>query len=97
MQQGEIALHCLKLAVSGGAAFLAIMLWSRIKDGAWMSLIAGTILSYAGVVYDMLSSFHIIADDFLAVGGMSVLRLAFAALPGIFFIAAFIIQLSKTK
>ena len=97
MQQGEIALYCLKLVMSGGSAFLAIMLWPRAKDGAWMSLIAGIILSYAGVVCDILFSFNIIADDFLAVGGTSVLHLIFAVLPGIFFIITFIIQLSKSK
>jgi hypothetical protein len=93
----DIALHIIRLVIGGGAAFLAIMLWPRTKDSAWSSLIAGFIVSYAGVVYDILASFGIIGVGFLPIGGMPFFRLLFAALPGIFFIIAFIIMLVKNK
>jgi hypothetical protein len=94
MQQSEIVLHIIKLVIGGGAAFVAIMLWPRTKDGAWMMLIAGTIINYAGIVYNILVSFGIIASTLL-VAGTPLLQMLFAAVPGIFFIVAFIIMLTK--
>jgi hypothetical protein len=97
MQQGEIFLHIIKLVLSGVAAFLAIMLWSRTKDGAWMSLIAGTIINYTGIVYNILKSFGIIAGSFLVLAGTSCIELFFVGVPFIFYIITFILLLIKSR
>jgi hypothetical protein len=97
MQQNEIALYVVKLVLGGIAAFLAILLWSRTRDGAWMSLIAGTIISYAGIVYEILSVFGVIAGAGLSVAGTPLFKLLFAAIPLLFYIAAFVLMLKKSR
>jgi hypothetical protein len=93
MQQNEIVLHIVKLVIGGVAAFVAIMLWPRAKDGSWMLLIAGAIVNYAGIVYGILVSFGIVA--WARAAEMPLLQIVFAAVPGICFIAAFAMKLAE--
>jgi hypothetical protein len=96
MQQNEIILPVIELILGGVTAFLAIMLWSRTRDGAWMSIVAGMIVSYAGIVYNILCSFGIITNTF-RLAGVPVLQMVFVAVPFVFFIVAFILVLVKNR
>jgi hypothetical protein len=97
MQQSDITLYIIKLIFGGIGAFLAIMLWSRTKDGAWMSLVAGAVIGYAGIVFEILSAFGVITSTKLGDAGALSLSIAFAALPLLFFIIAFAIMLIKNR
>jgi hypothetical protein len=54
MGQQEMLLFGVKLVLAGLAAFLAILLWSKVYDPAWMALAGGAVTGYGGVVYDIL-------------------------------------------
>ena len=54
MLEAEILIMIIKLVLGGIAAFLAILVWSKTRDGAWFFLVSGTILGYCGIVFDML-------------------------------------------
>lgn len=97
MQQSEMILYIIKLVLGGLAAFFAILLWSKTRDVAWMSLVAGTITSYAGIVYDMMNSFGLIVGKGLLVFGVPIASLLFASIPSLFYIAAFILMLTRNK
>lgn len=97
MVQSEIILYIIKLLLGGVAAFFAIMLWSRTRDTAWMSLVAGTIISYAGIVYEMLNEFDIYIASGITLFGIPIAELLFTIIPPIFYIAAFIMMLQRTK
>ncbi len=97
MESAEILLYIVKLVLGGILAFLAIMLWSRTRDAAWMSLVAGAVTAYAGLVYEMFVKLGIILESQLRLYGIPVSSLIFTVVPSIFFILAFILMLFRTK
>lgn len=97
MNESVIILYIIKLVLYGIAAFLAIALWSKTRDGAWMCIVSGTIVIYAGVVYSMLEDFGIIPSNYYPVFGIPLFSLVFVVLPVLFFIIAFILMLSRNR
>ncbi len=100
MAQSEIILYIIKLILGGAAAFLAIMLWSKTRDVAWMALVAGTVTTYASVVYEMLVGFGIIfvsGSRGTLVAGIPLATLLFATIPTLFYITAFVLMILRTR
>lgn len=97
MESSEILLYIVKLVLGGILAFLAIMLWSRTRDAAWMSLVAGVVTTYAGLAYELFVKLGIILESRLEFFGIPVSSLIFTIVPSIFFILAFILMLFRTK
>lgn len=97
MGSADLLLSVIKLIAGGLAAFFAILLWSKTRDTAWMSLVAGTVTSYAGVVYEMLNSFGIFTSKGFVFFGIPLVNLFFTVIPPFFYILAFIIMLSRTR
>jgi len=97
MEQSQLILYVIKLALGGIVAFLAILLWSRTRDGAWMSLVAGAIVSYAGIVYQLLGNLGIFFKKDLYIWGLSLTQLIFTVIPPLFYIIAFVLMLIRTR
>lgn len=97
MVQSELLLFIVKLVLGGITAFLAIMLWSKTRDAAWMSLVAGAVTSYAGIVYDMMVRLGIIIPGGISVAGIPLATLLFTVIPSCFFILAFILMLIRSR
>lgn len=97
MMEAEIIFYIIKLVLSGIAAFLAILLWSRTRDSAWMSLVAGAVTGYAGIVYEMLVKIGITGSGGAEVAGIPLASLLFAVVPSVFFIIAFILMIIRTR
>lgn len=97
MPETETLIFIIKLVLGGIAAFFAILVWSKTRDGAWFFLVSGTILSYCGIVYDMLKSFGIITKTLYLVLGIPIIDLCFIVVPTLFFIIGFIVMLAKSK
>ena len=97
MVQSELLLFIVKLVLGGITAFLAIMLWSKTRDAAWMSLVAGAVTSYAGIVYDMMIRLGIIVPGGISVAGIPLATLLFTVIPSCFFILAFILMLVRSR
>jgi len=97
MEHGEVILHIIKLVLSGIAAFLAIALWSKTRDAAWMSLVAGAVTGYAGMVFELLVKMGIVIAGGIQVAGIPLSSLLFTTIPTLFFILAFILMLRRTK
>ncbi len=97
MEHGEVILYIIKLALSGIAAFLAIALWSKTRDAAWMSLVAGAVTGYAGMVFELLVKMGIVIADGIQLAGIPLSSLLFAIIPTLFFILAFILMLRRTR
>src|SRR5512137_615727 len=79
------------------ATFCAILLWSRTRDMAWTFVIVGAIVSYAGIVYDTLSTFGIIDPDAFALRGVRVVEMALANLPPLFLGIGFIVAVVRRR
>ncbi len=100
MAQSEIILYIIKLILGGVAAFLAIMLWSKTRDVAWMALVAGTVTTYANVVYEMLVGFGILfvgSSTPVQLAGIPLTTLLFATIPTLFYITAFALMILRTR
>lgn len=96
MAQSEIILYTIKLVLSGIAAFFAIALWSKTRDAAWMSLVAGAVTGYAGMVFELLVKMGIVLAEGMKIAGIPLSTLLFTVIPLLFFILAFILMLRRT-
>ncbi len=94
MDNTAIALG-VELVVGAIATFLAILLWSRTRDTAWMFVVIGTIVHYASVVFEGLAILGALDLDAVMVAELSVGRIVLAAAPMSFFVVAFAIMLSR--
>ena len=92
-----MVLSIVKLVLGGISAFCAIMLWSKTRDAAWMSLAAGVVTSYASFVYDMMTKLGVILPSTFAVAGIPLPTLLFAFVPSCFFIIAFILMIRRNR
>ncbi len=97
MTDPQIILYIIKLVLGGIAAFLAIMLWSRTRDASWMSLVAGAVTGYAGIVYELFVRLGVILESRVEFYGIPLSSLLFTVIPSLFFILAFILMLLRTK
>lgn len=96
----DMILYVIKLVLGGTAAFLAIMLGSKTRDAAWIVLVAGTLIGYAGLIYDMLCIFGIIDPVSVlpfSAAGIPPISLFFAVVPPLFFISAFLIVIKRKR
>lgn len=95
MQKADLILYIIKLSLGGFAAFLAILLWSKTRDSAWMSLVIGAVISYAGIVYNMLLDFGMKFSIDILVAGIPLTTLLFTAVPLLFYILGFLLILKR--
>ena len=84
-----------RLVFGAIATFLAIVLWSRTRDIAWMLIVIGTIVGYGEVLFTTLETFGMVEVSALQVYGVSVFRVAVVNLPTLFFILAFSVMIAR--
>lgn len=99
MQNTELILIIIKLILGGIASFLAILLWSRTRDIAWMCMVAGTLASYAGLMYDMISFLGLVEKTIITIGTypLPIADMLFTVTPSILYITAFMLMISRSK
>ena len=95
MDSGQIVYIVCRLTLGAAAAFLAIMLWSRTRDMAWMFVIVGVLTSYVEVVYSILEPLGISGGNILSIGSRPIASILFPCLPMVFFIIAFTIMVVR--
>ena len=95
MELGQAVYVISRLFMGALASFLAIILWSKTRDVAWMLVIIGAIAAYADTIYAVLSIFGIVSGSGLSLGAMPVMAIFLPILPTIFFIAAFSVMVTR--
>ena len=95
MDAGQTIYICSQLILGAAAAFLAIFLWPKIRDAAWMLVIFGTIVAYIETVYSVLKIFGISIDDILIINNIPIVSFVLPTIRMIFFIIAFTIMIYK--
>jgi hypothetical protein len=96
MDSGEAIYTVSRLFLGALASFLAIMLWSKTRDTAWMLLVIGTIAAYVETVYSILNLFGVTAGiNRVAIGSMSVASIVLPCLPVVFFVIAFMVMVFR--
>jgi hypothetical protein len=86
-----------RLVAGAVATFLAILVWSKTREAAWVLVVAGALAMYAGTVYAALELFGIVGDETLVVAGIPVGALIIQNLPTLLFIAAFAVFLLRRR
>jgi hypothetical protein len=97
MLQSDLLIAIVKLVLGGVVAFLAIMLWNKTRDSAWISLIAGAVTGYAGLVFELLSKLGFFSASGITVAGLPFATLFFAIIPYLFYIVAFVLLLLRSR
>ena len=95
MDLGELINIISRLVLGGLASFLAILLWPRIRDVAWILVIIGTIMAYVGTVYSILEHFGMDTGGILVIGSVSYMPILLSCLPIAFFISALGVMVAR--
>ncbi|HOZ72169.1 MAG TPA: hypothetical protein PK179_06610 [Spirochaetales bacterium] len=93
----DIAALALRFAVMAVATFLAIIVWSRVRDVSWMLIVVGIIAGYGDILYSLLVEFGLVPDIGEAMGGLSFLAFVAPNLPWVFFSIAFMTMLARRR
>ena len=95
MDLGQLFFILGRLVFGAAASFLAIMLWPRTRDAAWMLVIIGAIIAYVETVYSILNLVGIGGENVLRLGSMSLISIVLPCLSTAFFIAAFAVMVVR--
>jgi hypothetical protein len=87
----QIILIASRFLLGAVATFLAILVWSRTRDIAWMLIVVGTVAHYGDVVFDALELLGVVQLDQLTISGVAVFPIILSNLPMLFFSAAFLV------
>lgn len=86
-----------RLAIAAVAAFLAILLWSRTRDVAWMLIVIGVIASYADILFGLLSQLGLVDESRYAIFGLPAGRILLSNLPYLFLCAALLVMITRKR
>jgi hypothetical protein len=95
MDSGQTLFILSQLVLGAVATFLAIMLWSRTRDAAWMLIVVGIIVSYIEIVHNILGLFGISGGDSVLIGSVPLVSFILPLLRMFFFILAFLIMIIR--
>jgi uncharacterized membrane protein len=95
MDTGQTIYIFSQLVLGAAAAFLAILLWPRIRETAWMLVIFGAIVAYIETVYSILQKFGIAGEEYIILGSIPLVSFILPSVRMMFFIAAFAIMVYK--
>lgn len=77
--------------------FLAIIVWARVRDSAWMLIVIGVITAYGDVMYALLLQFGFLPEPSNSELLAKALSYTLPNLPWFFFSAAFIVMIRKRR
>ena len=87
----------IKLILGFIAAIISILLWSKTRDGAWLSMVLGVVFLYLKTIFDVLSAFGFIFYEEIRVFELSIIPLFFEIMPFLFFSVGMIIFLLRIR
>lgn len=92
-----IAAIAVQFAVVAVATFLAIVVWARSRDAAWMLIVVGVIAGYGEILYAMLVQFGFLPEPGQGSAWLGMLAFILPNLPWVFFSAAFIAMIARRR
>jgi general stress protein CsbA len=84
-----------KIVIGAFATFLAIVLWSKSRDSAWILVIVSVILSYAAIIFSTLEAFGIISLNNLSDFAQDLTRSLLENLPILLLAFSFLIVIRR--
>jgi len=95
MDSGDIAFIICRLVLGAVSSFLAILLWSRTRDAAWIFVIVSAIISYVEIVYSILNLLGIISENILSGNANFIISIFLSCMPTALIIAAFTVMVLR--
>jgi len=95
MDTGQTIFIFSQLVLGAGAAFLAILLWPKTREAAWMLVIFGTIVAYIETVYSIMKVFGIAGEEYIILGSLPLISFILPSVRMTLFIVAFAIMIIK--
>lgn len=97
MSAGEMVFLASRLGTAAATTFLAILLWSRTRDLAWMLVVIGVIASYADIIFDFLSQVGLVDPSRYVFLGLPIARILLSNLPFLFLCVALIVMIRRKR
>ncbi|OHD10956.1 MAG: hypothetical protein A2Z96_06205 [Spirochaetes bacterium GWB1_48_6] len=79
------------------AAVAAVYLWSLTREGAWLLAVLATVLSYTDVLFQFLDALGIFPMSTYQWGGVSLIRVGFAAGVPLLYALAFLLAAFRQR
>ena len=95
MDNGQLVYILSRLVLGGIASFLAILLWARTRDIAWMLMVMGVIAAYGETIYTIVNLFGVDRGNMISIGTMPLLSILLPCFPLLFFVAAFAVMVAR--
>ena len=95
MNFGETVYLVSRLGTAALATFLAIVLWSRTRDLAWMLIVIGAISSYADIIFSLLARLGLVDESRFELVGLPIGRILLSNLPFVFLCAALAVMIKR--
>lgn len=92
----DLIILIIRLSFGALATFLAIILWAKTREPAWMMIILAVLFLYGAIMFDTFSRFGIILDNYFIVQGVSIMKVLFEGLPLLFIILGLVFMLGKS-
>jgi len=86
-----------KLLTGFVAAFLAILSWSKTREGSWMFIVSGTLTLYINQLYEILVELGVLSFNIGMIADFPVLSTTLKIIPYLFYIAGFTVFLWKKR
>lgn len=97
MESAELLGIIVRLIAGALATFLAILLWAKTRDTAWMLLIMGVIVEYGEIIYTTLKLFGVVPADVYLVPGLLQVDVVLVNLPLLLFAIGFFVMLLRSR
>jgi len=97
MNTGETIYLVSRFGTAALAAFLAIVLWSRTRDIAWMLVVIAAISSYVDVLFSFLTRIGLVDEARFERFGLPLGRILISNLPFLFLCIALAIMIRRKR
>lgn len=89
MYDSEVLSILVRLICSFGAAFPAIMIWRKTRNGAWVLVVLSAIFFFVDALYATLVMIGVASYKLAFLGDLPILQLILAAAPHLFMAGGF--------
>ncbi len=97
MESTDFVFMMSNIIVGGITTFIAVLLWSRTRDVAWILMIVGTIVYYIYIIYNVLDKFGIVGNYSPIIYGIPIVKVVLSNLPLVFFAVAFVVVINRKR
>lgn len=85
MSNQMVVAIAIKLIAGFIAALISVLLWSKTRDGAWLTMVIGVVFLYLETLLEILDVFGFVMYKDIQYGEIVILPLIFETLPFVFF------------